>query len=268
MTNYELHPLCTLFPRMAGAEFAALVADIKANGQREPIILHDGMILDGGNRYRACIEASVEPQFMQFGGGNLVAYVLSANLHRRHMTAGQQAAIVASAQDWAKSHAPHREKGAILHPSETDTVSDRATQSGASHRTQQMADKVAREAPELAKKVAQGEVSLPAAVEQITGKRPGAKKPEPEPDDDFGPSDEEIRAAQKEEADELASLRRIGESDDQIAAALAEAKRFRELNRVLESRINGLLNEKNEAIRQAKMWQRKFERLEKLKAAA
>jgi len=43
----ELHPLCTLFPRMAGDEFAALCDDIKANGQREPIILHDGMILDG-----------------------------------------------------------------------------------------------------------------------------------------------------------------------------------------------------------------------------
>lgn len=33
-----------------------------------------------------------------------MSFVLSANLHRRHMTAGQQAAIVASAQDWAKAH--------------------------------------------------------------------------------------------------------------------------------------------------------------------
>ena len=51
--THELHPLCTLFPRMGGAEFDALCADIKANGLREAITLHNGMILDGGNRYRA-----------------------------------------------------------------------------------------------------------------------------------------------------------------------------------------------------------------------
>ncbi len=263
--TYELHPLCTLFPRMGGAEFAGLVADIKANGQRHAIVLHDGMILDGGNRYRACIEAGIEPWFVEFQGGNLVSFVLSANLHRRHMNAGQQAAIVASAQDWAKAQTVGKPQSGNLAP--LATIADRAAESGASPRTQKMADKVAREAPELAKQVAHGEISLPDAVEQITGKRPGARKPEPEPEA-FGPSDEEIRAAEKEEAEELASLRRIGDSDDRIAAALAEAKRYRELNRVLESRVNGLLNEKNEAIRAAKSWQRKFERLEKVKAAA
>ena len=95
----ELHPLCTLFPRLSGAEFDALRDDIKTNGLRSPIVLHEGMILDGGNRYRACIEAGVEPTFSKFDGGNLVSFVLSVNLHRRHMTAGQQAAIVASAQN-------------------------------------------------------------------------------------------------------------------------------------------------------------------------
>lgn len=171
MKNIELHPLCTLFPRMDGEAFATLVADIKANGLREPIVLHDGMILDGGNRYRACLQAGVTPDLTTFTGDNIVSFVLSANLHRRHMTPGQQAAIVASAQDWAKAHAPHREKGATLHPSEKETVADRAAQSGASHRTQQMADKVARKSPELAKQVAHGEISLPKAVDKITQKR-------------------------------------------------------------------------------------------------
>ena len=38
---------------------------------------------------------------------------------------------------------------------------------------------------------------------------------------------------------------------------MAEIKRYREQVRVLESRINGLMGEKNAAIRAAKTWQRK-----------
>ena len=176
--TYELHPLCTLFPRLSGAEFDALRDDIKANGLRTPIVLHGGMILDGGNRYRACVEAGVQPQFTEFDGDSLVAFVLSANLHRRHMSAGQQAAIVASAQDWATAqtagsnqHKAKAQGGATLHDQPLATVADRASQSGASVRTQKMADKVAKADPALAVKVAHGEVSLPKAVEQVEGKK-------------------------------------------------------------------------------------------------
>ena len=159
--NYELHPLCTLFPRMGGAEFDSLVADIKTNGLSQPITLHNGFILDGGNRYRACMEAGIEPRFVEIRGASVVSFVLSANLHRRHMTAGQQAAIVASAQDWAKAqthggnrkHLSNQEVNqAVVLPLETglDTVAARRAQSGASDKTQRIADKVAKEAPATA----------------------------------------------------------------------------------------------------------------------
>ncbi len=173
---HELHPLCTLFPRLAGAEFDALVADNRANGLRQPIITHDGMILDGGNRYRACVEAGIKPTFQKFTGGNLVSFVLSANLHRRHMSPGQQAAIVASAQDWAKAQPSgkggDRRSSATLH---LDTATTRAAESGASLRTQKMADKVAKSSPELARQVAQGEVSLPKAAKSLAPSKPKAK---------------------------------------------------------------------------------------------
>src|SRR5690349_6523758 len=108
MTQLQLHPLCTLFPRIEGSEFDALKADIKANGLRQAIVIHEGMILDGGNRYRACLEIGVDPKTVEFDGGNLVSFVLSSNLHRRHLSPGQQAAIVASAQDWAKAQPAYR----------------------------------------------------------------------------------------------------------------------------------------------------------------
>lgn len=212
MKAYELHPLCTLFPRLAGAEFDALRDDIKANGLREPITLHEGMILDGGNRYRACVEAGVAPEFRQFKGGNLVSFVLSANLHRRHMTAGQQAAIVASAQDWAKAQTVGKPKSGNVAP--LATVAARAAQSGASERTQKMADKVAKADPALAKKVAHGEVSLPKAVQQITPPKPRAAAPA-EPD----PIVAELEAAQAE-IEKLTEEIKAAEADDLKAEAI------------------------------------------------
>lgn len=226
----ELHPLCTLFPRMEGAEFSALVRDIAENGQREPIILVDGMILDGGNRYRACLEAGVEPQTMNFGGGNIVTYVLSANLHRRHMTPGQQAAIVAAAQDWAKAQTVGKPKTGNL--AELSRTQDRAAQSGASERTQSMADKVAREAPELVRRVARGEVSLPAAVEQITGKRPGAKRaPDTPAENQYTTEDElhDLKLQLQEALGENQNLRA------QLAGEEATQLRFAELMQELKS---------------------------------
>jgi len=102
MTALEFHPLADLFPLIEGEEFDQLVEDIRANGLRHTIILHEGKILDGRNRYRACLAASVEPETMVWreewphhGRGGALAYVLSVNLHRRHLTTDQRAAIAA-----------------------------------------------------------------------------------------------------------------------------------------------------------------------------
>ena len=278
---YELHPLCTLFPRVEGESFDALVSDIRANGLREPITLHDGMILDGGNRYRACLAAGVAPTFATFTGGNIVSFVLSANLHRRHLSAGQQAAIVASAQDWAKANTVGRpEKVQDCTIPTADTVATRAAQSGASHRTQKYADKVAKADPELAKEVAHGKVSLPAAVEKITGKRPGAK-PKPantnKPDVSVSADVTEDAEPEHTEADETAIvMRELAEEVETLRVKVVAREEgadvaiddLREQIRKLESenetlRISrdGYQTKCSEMLKQCKFWEREARKL-------
>lgn len=280
--KHELHPLCTLFPRLSGTEFDALRDDIKANGLRQPIVLHEGMILDGGNRYRACIEAGIEPAFEQFNGGNLVSFVLSANLHRRHMSPGQQAAIVASAQDWAKAQTVGNPQ--LRNVAQLDTAKDRAAQSGASHRTQQMADKVAKADPALAKKVAHGEVSLPTAVKQVSPKptrktkRTIESRPVDIPPADNGDELNEARFAITELSEENDNLRdrlavaAMDASDEEKLQAQTTITELRAQVKTLEAELDAVksmrdtLMVENEQLKRQCVAQRR--KLEKLKVAA
>ena len=96
-TTYPLHPAAELFPVMDEAVFAALVADIAAHGQREPILVLDGQVIDGRHRLRACEQLGLEPLVRQVSAddGDPFGLVVSLNLHRRHLSEGQRAIIAA-----------------------------------------------------------------------------------------------------------------------------------------------------------------------------
>lgn len=108
------HPLSAAFPSMSSHSIAELAESIKTIGQQNPIIVHDGMVLDGWHRYQACQIAKVLPIIEEFDGDDPVAFVIGANLHRRHLTESQRAAAVVMCSEWAKTGRP--EKGVHGHP--------------------------------------------------------------------------------------------------------------------------------------------------------
>src|SRR3954468_3138018 len=86
LLHYDFHPLAAVFPLLEGEEFEELVASIAANGQRDPITLYREQILDGRNRFRACIKAGVVPVFEILPDGqDLLRFVVDRNLRRRHL---------------------------------------------------------------------------------------------------------------------------------------------------------------------------------------
>jgi hypothetical protein len=96
-TEYAFHPIANLFPLLEGGEFSALVEDVGARGLNESIVLFEGMILDGRNRYRACTVAGIEARYREINFGSYAearAYVISANIHRRHLTVEQRRELV------------------------------------------------------------------------------------------------------------------------------------------------------------------------------
>jgi hypothetical protein len=106
------HPAANLFPMMSEEELDTLAKDIKAHGQHHPILLYDGQILDGRNRYEACAIAGVEPKTLQWdgSGGSPTEFVLSLNAHRRHLTASQKAMVAVNALPLLQAEARERKR--------------------------------------------------------------------------------------------------------------------------------------------------------------
>jgi hypothetical protein len=93
------HAAAALFPETTGADYAAIKADIKQQGQLHPIITvgegADIKVLAGRTRQSACIELGIEPKYQPYQGNDPIAFVIGDNIHRRHLTAEQKRDLIA-----------------------------------------------------------------------------------------------------------------------------------------------------------------------------
>ncbi len=124
--EYGFHAYTSLFPRLDKKSFAKLKDDIEATGgNHTPIMIYQNEVIDGRERYDACKALNIYPNTAELEepedgtGVDLMAYVISANLHRRHLTTSQRA-IIAGRISTGKL-------GDNQHTEETVTVDDAAT---------------------------------------------------------------------------------------------------------------------------------------------
>lgn len=96
MPKLEIHPVVELFPPMKEDQFQELKEDIRKNGQLENIVVWKGLLVDGRHRLRACEELGIEPEIAELmEETDPIAWALSHNLHRRHLTTSQRSNIAA-----------------------------------------------------------------------------------------------------------------------------------------------------------------------------
>lgn len=107
LSDLEIHPAAELFPLIEGPEFDALVQDIEEHGQLEAVVFTpEGLLLDGRNRWRALVKAGITP-VTRVHEGDPWAYVISANVHRRHLTTSQRGMIAARITARVRSGLPN-----------------------------------------------------------------------------------------------------------------------------------------------------------------
>ena len=179
--TYPVHRAAELFPMMDAEALQALADDIREHGQREPVILFRGEVIDGRNRLRACELAGVEPRFESRDdiGDSPAAFVLSLNLLRRHLDESQRAMVGGRAKPLFEAEASARQRGgqggillsanlreATVAAQAGKASSHAAAQVSVSPRSVEHASKVlAHGAPALVAAVDRGEVAVSTAAE-------------------------------------------------------------------------------------------------------
>lgn len=172
----EFHPAANLFP-LDDETIDDLAEDIKAHGLQCPVETCGGKIIDGRRRWLACKMAEVEPDIVAIATEDPVAYVLSLNLHRRHLTPSQKAMVGGRAREMYDKAAKERmKKGGrkggqskgmenFPDPSTEQTARDAAGKAvGVSGKTVDFASKVIKSGDEtLQKAVEKGDVSVAVA---------------------------------------------------------------------------------------------------------
>lgn len=192
--NLKVHPAAKLMPLMKGDEFDELVEDMRQHGQRHPVVMFAGMVLDGRNRLEACRRLKIEPKTVEWiaKGRSATAYVVSTNIARRHLTESQRATIAADLAPMFAAEAKQRQRAAggdKRSPTATarsakkekgkrdrrPAAADAAKAVGASTRSTEAAIALKKADPKLFDAVKNDELTLKQATRQVTTTRLVAK---------------------------------------------------------------------------------------------
>lgn len=221
--KYEFHPFADLFPLLDKDShgFKALIEDIKANRQYEPVMLYEGKILDGRNRYNACQHLGMDVLTRDYIGGDPIGFVLSVNLHRRHLNTSQRAMVAAKLTSLGVGDNQHTKgQGTSIEVASKLLNVGRAS----IERAKQV---LAKGDPSLIEQVERGEITVTDAAATATGTGTGTKPEEPGKDGSKRPDPAKVYKTTNRLIAELKELKGY-DADTAIAAASNVVRRLQE----------------------------------------
>lgn len=281
--NYERHPISASWPDMAAEDFIALKDSINVSGLREPIVLFEGMILDGWHRYSACMEIGAPAEFEEFSDIDPVQYVLDKHT-RRPLTLTQRMTAIALMHTWKPRGKPSKSAlNADL------TSAQLAKAAGGSVRTaEQVKEAITKGSAALVEGMKSGKTSAvkAAAVSKLPKRQQAAALDKPltkaekftqsAPDNSADELQESAQAIESlsEEVEVLKAelavkhMDATGEEKSQAATLIAELRaELKTVNAELDAmRVSrdGLQRENRELMKQCGIYQRQLKQAQKV----
>jgi ParB-like chromosome segregation protein Spo0J len=158
------HPIAELVPSMTADHYSALVQDIREQGLRTPIVMYEGMVLDGRHRARAWydLHGNWDVPSTEFNGTaeQAIAFVRSHNIKRRHLKPSQIAYYEAQA---AAFWNPQQGRPKI-NSHKSPTQRQIAKEAGVDIETIALAAKAVKVAPEVGPYLRDGKISVNRAL--------------------------------------------------------------------------------------------------------
>jgi hypothetical protein len=171
-----------IFPAAKAEDYNRLRDDIRDNGydSKQPIIIYEGEVLDGWNRWTACLELKINPPTRQFDGNEseAIGFVMRTN-KRRNLNSGQWATIAVEAEDIIKAiseQSDKRMKAGKSNPSQKIDQGSRNEQRS-THKAAEIfntnrtyvsqAAKIKHAAPEVFEKVKAGKMTMQDAARAV-----------------------------------------------------------------------------------------------------
>ena len=190
MTEYKSHPAAELFPMMPPDQYEAFKEDVRKNGFQQEIVLYKGEILDGRNRYKAAVELGMlddlwigemdeDYEFDPY------QWVISRNLHRRHLTESQRAMVASKLAKLRVGDVRSQVSGGSIDPPSIEKAAEQLKVGTASVKRAKAVHE--HGSPELIAAVEQGEIAVSKAatiaktVQKERQIEEAKKKPGPKP---------------------------------------------------------------------------------------
>lgn len=161
--NLKVHPVTACYPMMSDIEMQELCDDIKIKGLQQPVVVQGDVLLDGRNRMTACQRVGVAIRTAEYEGDDPAGFIISTN-KRRNLTDDQRTMVAARI-----ANLPKHSNQFFKDTPNGGTISQAAAAASqdVSVRQVQRAKAILDASPEIAERVAQGELKVSDAEKLV-----------------------------------------------------------------------------------------------------